>query len=135
MKNYDEMTALNKEHFLAHSSVELVHSLYHSSDRKGLETFLKNFEYVTSYARDCLECLDILDKKGDVFNKIFLLIDHVGQGGITEDFVNDMKEIADKAQFTYEHEGEEPSEDEINSTLTNLRKVMARYDKEAEQIC
>ena len=123
------MTVLEQECFIAHSAADLVHKLYYDNNAKGLETFCKNLTAILERARDCLDCLAMLQREGDVYAKIYLLLDYMGQKGITEEFVSELTEIAEVAQENFaQNNGAEMSEGEEKEVLKNLREAMNKHE-------
>jgi len=134
MKNYETMTTMEQVSFIAHSSIELVQKMYYEKNKKGLEIFLKNCSLITNHAKDCFDCIELLSKKGDTFNKIFLLIDYLGQKGINEEFIDDLHEMLNKAQEFYEQpETEEPTHEDIARGCANLRAIIDKNTSEAQE--
>ena len=134
MKNYEDMTVREQEHFLAHESVELVQRMYHECDRKGIEVFIENLKTVIAHAKDCIDCIELLQKKGDAANKIFLLIDYLGKDGISEEFVNDLDELVDKAHEQANEENvPELNKRELDRICTSLNAVMDQKEREYEE--
>ena len=129
IKDYEAMTVLEQECFLAHSAADLVHKLYYDNNAKGLEVFCKNLTAILERARDCLDCLAMLQREGDVYAKIYLLLDYMGQKGITEEFVSELTEIAEVAQENFaQNNGAEMSEGEEKQVMKNLREAMNKHE-------
>ena len=128
--DFQDLTVASQESFIAHSAAEIVHSLYYNQDSKGLDVFIRNLETVFDYAHNCRSCLDILQQKGNVYAKINLLLEFLGQSGINEEFVAGLEAVTDKAQVCLEGS---PSVDDENSALINLRTLMDRKNDEFKE--
>ena len=122
-KNYRDVTIQERVGFLSHSAAELVQTMYYGRDVKGLEVLIKNFESVLEHARNCLSCLEILGQGGDVYSKIYMLLDYLGQEGMTEEFVYGLEDLTEHAQ---ECLGGEVSKEAEAAALRNMRKLMSR---------
>ena len=130
IQEYQNMTLAGQESFLAHSAAELVQSMYYGKDVKGLTVLIRNLETVTEYARNCLSCLDILRQKSSVYTKINLLLEFLGQNGLSEEFVEGLQDISDKALDCLEGS---PSEEEESLALRNIRLLIDRKNDEFER--
>ena len=134
MKEYDAMTLSGQESFLAHASADLVQKLYYENNREGLEVVIKNLTVITDRAKDCLDCLDMLKREGDVYAKIYLLLEYMGKGGISEEFVSGLEYLTERAQETLaKSTGVLPEADEEREVLKRLGAVMDRHDIQAKR--
>lgn len=134
MKNYELMSTVEQEHFLSHSCAELAQKMYHDCDKKGLEVFIKNLEVVIGHAKNCIDCIELLQKQGDAADKIFLLIDYLGKDGINEEFMSDLDEFVDKAHEALNEESvPELNKQEIKQICSQLNSVMDRKEHEYEE--
>ena len=125
MKEYAGMSAASQENFLAHASADLVQRMYYENDRKGLEVVIKNLMAITNRARDCLSCLEMLAHDGDVYSKIYLLVEYAGRNGISEEFVSGLEELTERAQETLaKMSGVIPAADEEREVLKRLGAVI-----------
>lgn len=71
----------------------------------------------------------MLQREGDVYAKIYLLLDYMGQKGITEEFVSELTEIAEVAQENFaQNNGAEMSEGEEKQVMKNLREAMNKHE-------
>ena len=129
-QNYHDLNVANQESFIAHSAAELAQSLYYMKDATGLDVLIRNLETVIDYARNCRCCLDILQQKGNIYAKINLLLEFLGQKGISEEFVDALENISIHAQDCLEGS---PSEDDENVALMNVRLLMDRKNDEFEE--
>lgn len=102
LKEYEAMTISGQESFLAHASADLVQKMYYENNREGLEVIIKNLTVIIARAKDCLGCLDMLRQEGDVYAKIYLLLEYMGKGGISEEFVSGLEELTELTQETLE---------------------------------
>lgn len=129
MKEYEAMTLSGQEKFLAHASADLVQKLYYENNRDGLHVVVKNLTLVIERAKDCLACLDMLSKEGDVYSKIYLLLEYMGKGGISEEFVSGLVEISERAQEVFAREtGTPESEEEEREVLKRLNEAMNMHE-------
>ena len=99
---YEAMDIAEQESFIAHASADLVQKMYYANDSKGLEVIVKNLTAVTMRAKDCLDCLGILMREGDVCAKIYLLLEYMSKSGISEEFVAGLEDITEYAQESLE---------------------------------
>lgn len=134
-KTYDAMTVAEQESFIAHASADLVHKMYYENNSKGLEVFIKNLTTIASRARDCLECLGILKREGDVYSKICLLLEYIGKSGISEKFVSELESITELAQesLAQVNGGAVPTEAERQEIMKRLRVVIDRNDAQGDE--
>lgn len=88
----------NSGSYVAHSAAELVYEFYYDRDRKSLEMFAKDLEAVLSHIRNCIDCLNFLESQGESFAKIYLLLEYMGHDGISEEFVTNLEELAERAR-------------------------------------
>ena len=134
MKEYDEMSLFEQESFISHALVEMVQKLYYENNADGLTVVVKNLRVILSRAQDCLDCLDMLKREGDVYSKIYLLLEYMGKGGISEEFVSGLEELTERAQEALaQNSGVIPVADEELEVLKRLSAVMDRHDRQAMQ--
>ena len=132
MKEYDEMSLFEQESFISHALVEMVQKLYYENNADGLTVVVKNLRVILSRAQDCLDCLDMLKREGDVYSKIYLLLEYMGKGGISEEFVSGLEELTERAQEALaQNSGVIPAADEEREVLKRLSAVMDRHDIQA----
>lgn len=132
MKEYEAMTVSERESFLAHAGADLVQRLYYDDDMDGLIVAAKNLGTILERAKNCIECLDILRRKGNVYSKIYLLLEYMGREGMSEEFVSGLAEISERAQEAYAKGMETPeSEAEEREVMKRLNEVMSRNEAEA----
>lgn len=131
IKEYEAMSVVEQESFIAHASADLVQKMYYGNDSKGLEVFMKNLTAVRDRARDCIECLGILRRENDVCAKIYLMLDYLNKRGISEEVVSGLEEIADFAQeILAQAGGAIPTEAERREIMKRLRNVLNRNDNQ-----
>ena len=130
IQDFLNLSVANQESFIAHSAAELVQSLYYNQDAKGLDVIISNLETVIDYAKNCRSCLDILQQKGNVYTKINLLLEFLGQKGISEEFVDALENISIHAHDCLEGS---PSKLDENVALMNVRLLMNRKNDEFEE--
>ena len=134
-KEYSAMNIAGQENFLSHASADLVQKMYYENNRKGLEILIKNLEAVLERAKDCLDCLDMLKHEGDVYAKIYLLLEYMGKGGISEEFVTGLEELTERAQESLaKSAGVVPVAEEEREVLKRLRAVMDRSEKSSPTV-
>lgn len=131
-KEYSEMTVAGQEKFLSHASADLVQRMYYENNRTGLDVLVKNLEAVLTRARDCLYCLEMLSHEGDVYAKIYLLLEYMGKGGVSEEFVSGLEELTERAQEVLARStGVAPVAEEEKEVLKRLSSVMDRHEIQA----
>ncbi|MBR1437909.1 MAG: hypothetical protein IJ587_05165 [Synergistaceae bacterium] len=129
IRDFNAMTLSEQESFLSHSSAELVQRLYYENNRKGLEVVVKNLTTIMERAKDCLDCLDMLGREGDVYTKLYLLLEYMGKDGISEDFVAGLAELTERAQETLaRNAGVLPMAEEEREVLKRLNSVMTKNE-------
>ena len=134
MKGYEAMTLSEQESFIAHASADLVQRMYYENNREGLEVVIKNLTLVAERARDCLDCLDMLRREGDVYAKLYLLLEYMGKDGISEEFVAGLEEITERAQESLARSsGAAPTAEEEREVLKRLNAVMDRHEVQARR--
>lgn len=132
MKEYEAMSGIEQESFLAHASADLVQKLYYDNDMDGLIVVVKNLGAILEHAKNCIECLEMLRREGDMYAKIYLLLEYMGKGGISEEFVSGLEELAERAQETYaKSSGSMATAEEEREVLKRLNAVMDRHDVQA----
>lgn len=134
IKDFDALTIEQKESFIAHACADIVHTFFISGNRKGLEVIIMNLTAILERANDCLACIDMLNSGGNVYSKIFLLLEYAGRNGISEEFVDALIEITSRAEDTLaQKSGVVPAGDEELQVLERLRNVMDRDNTAPEQ--
>lgn len=129
IKEYEAMTLPDQESFLAHAAAELVQKMYYDNNSKGLEVFCKNLTVIQDRARDYMDCLAMLQREGDVYTKIYLLLEYMGRNGIDEDFVSGLTEIAERAQESFaQANGATLTEDEEREVMKNLHETLNQHE-------
>ena len=132
IKGYEAMDIAGQENFIAHASADLVQKMYYENNRKGLEVLVKNLKAIIERANDCIDCLDMLKREGDVYTKIYLLLEYMGKGGISEEFVSGLEHLTEQAQEAYARSsGVVPAAEEEREVLKRLSSVMDRHEIQA----
>ena len=133
IKEFQALSPLEQENFIAHAAANLTQAMYYGHDQKGLEVLIKNMETIAEQARNCLDCLVILHQKGDVFAKIYLLLEYMSKDGVTQDFVDGLEELTERAQecVQVQDAGGVTTDDE-RKVLENLRKVIDKHSDDEE---
>ena len=127
IKEFDALNIEQKESFIAHTCADIVQGFFISGNRKGLEVIIKNLSAILERAKDCLSCIDMLNNGGDVFSKILLLLEYAGRNGLSEEFVDGLIEITERAQESLaQKSGVVPAGNEERKVLERLRAVMDR---------
>ena len=135
LKEYDALSVIEQENFLAHSAAELVQKMYYSQDKKGLEVIKSNLKTISEHARNCIECLEILQQKGDVFTKIYLLLEYMGKGSISEEFVSGLEQLTERAhEALAKSEGVIPTGDEQKELLARLGNIIDSKTSEKNEV-
>lgn len=132
IKEYEAMSVMEQESFIAHASADLVQKLYYGNDSKGLEVVVKNLTAVRDRAQNCLECLGILKRENDVCSKIYLLLGYMSKSGIDEKFVSELEGITEYAKniLAQTKGASTPTEAERKRVMENLRIVLDESDKQ-----
>lgn len=134
IKEYEAMDIVGQENFISHASADLVQKMYYENNRRGLEVLVKNLTTIINRAQDCIDCLDMLKREGDVYAKIYLLLEYMGKGGISEEFVCGLEEITERAQEAFaKNAGSELTGDEEKEFLKRLNEVMNRNEIQARR--
>ncbi len=129
MKEYDSLTLSGQENFLSHASADLVQKMYYENDSKGLEVVIKNLQTVIDRARECLYCLDVLRSEGDVYTKIYLLLEYMSKGGLSEEFVGGLVQLTELAtENLARSSGAIPAPEEEREVLKRLSSLMDRHE-------
>ena len=132
IKDFDALSDVEKGNFIAHQAANLVQKMYYQHDKKGLEVFLSNLDIIAKHARNCVECLEILHQKGDVFAKIYLLLEYMGRNGINEEFVSGLQEITERANECLAMKDNPETNGHLdlldNDVLNNLRSIIDRNE-------
>lgn len=135
IKEYEAMSIMEQENFIAHASADLVQKMYYGNDSKGLEVFMKNLMTIHERARSCLECLGILRRENDVCAKIYLLLEYMNERGINEEFISGLEDITEFAQeILTQASGSIPTEAERREIMKRLRNVLDRNDRQGLSI-
>ncbi len=95
---YADMGLKEQAGFISHAAASLVDELYYTNDKAGLEVLLKNLELIVGHAQDCLDCLELIGKKGNVLKKVRLMLEYLGVKDLNEDFVTQLEELTLQAQ-------------------------------------
>ncbi len=129
------MTLQEQALFISHAAAGLVDELYYNKDKAGLEAMMKSFRLVSDHARDCVDCLELMSREGDVLKKVRLLLEYLGVKGLTGDFVCELEELTAQAQEdlrqTTEGAISEVEEAEAVELLKGLIKKHEREDMAA----
>ena len=134
MREYEGMSLFEQESFISHALVEIVQKLYYENDTDGLTVVVKNLRVILSRAQDCLDCLDMLKHEGDVYAKIYLLLEYMGKGGISEEFVSGLEELTERAQEALaRNSGVIPAADEEREVLKRLSAVMDKHEQSEDE--
>lgn len=129
IREYEAMDEKQQVSFISHAGVDLVQKMYYENERKGLEVFVENLEEIIGRARDCIDCLDILKQEGDVYAKIYLLLEYMEKDGISEEFVGGLLDLSERAQETFErNSGATLAAEEEKEVLKRLNAIMNRNE-------
>ena len=132
-REYEAMSLSRQESFISHASVDLVQKMYYENNQEGLEVFVKNLTTVLERAKECIDCLDLLRQEGDVYAKIYLLLEYMGKGGISEEFVSGPEELTERAQEAFARSsGVVPVAEEEREVLKRLSSVMDQHEEQAQ---
>ena len=130
IKDYSNLSSVEQENFISHEAANLVQRMYYEHDKKGLSVLISNLDIITGHARNCIECLDILHQKGDVFAKIYLLLEYMGRDGINEDFVSGLEELTERAhECLAQKDGVLPEGEEKIQLMDKLRAILDRNEE------
>ena len=125
--NQAALSATESGSFVAHSVAELAYKFYYERDRKGLEMLSKDLEAVLSHTRNCIDCLDFLNSQGESFAKIYLLLEYMGHKGISEEFVNNIEELAERARECLDND--EDMKLDADEEFDLIRRLNSTMDK------
>lgn len=131
-KNVNNEAALQGNgSFVAHSAAELAYRFYYDRDRKSLELFSKDLEAVLSHVHNCIDCLDFLESQGESFAKIYLLLEYMGHDGISEEFVSNLEELAERARECLDNdETLKLNPDEEFNLIRRLNSTIDKHERE-----
>lgn len=138
-KDYAAMNVIEQESFISHAAADLVQKMYYEHNKAGLEVTVKNLTTIVGRARDCLDCLEMLHKEGDVYAKLWLMLEYMSKDGINEEFVSGLEELTECAQECLaRNAGVIPTGEEEQEVMKRLRGVMdnavKRYREEAAAV-
>ena len=129
--NQEALSATESGSFVAHSAAELAYKFYYERDRKGLEVLMKDLEAVLSHTKNCIDCLDFLNSQGDSFAKIYLLLEYMGHKGISEEFVNNIEELAERARECLDNDEDMKLDaDEEFDLIRRLNSTMDKHERD-----
>ena len=129
IKEYEAMDEKQQVSFIAHAGVDLVQKMYYGNERKGLEVLVENLQMIINRAQDCIDCLDILNQEGDVYAKIYLLLEYMGKDGMSEEFVGGLLDLSERAQEAFaRNSGATLAAEEEKEVLKRLNAVMDRNE-------
>ena len=127
INDFNTLPLEQQEIFIAHACADIVQGFFFSGNRNGLLLIIKNLSAILQRANDCLACLDMLNNGGDIYSKIFLLLEYAGREGLNEEFVDGLIEITERAQESLaQKSGVVPAGNEEHKVLERLRAVMNR---------
>ena len=133
-KDFDNLNANEQENFLSHALADLVQKMYYEHNKSGLELLIKNLRTIAERACDCVDCLEMLHKEGDVYAKLWLILEYMGKGGISEEFVCGLEELTERAQECLARsEGAVLSSKEEQEVLERINSVIDAHITEAEK--
>ena len=133
-KEFDNLNANEQENFLSHALADLVQKMYYEHNKSGLELLIKNLRTIAERARDYVDCLEMLHKEGDVYAKLWLILEYMGKGGISEEFVCGLEELTERAQECLARsEGAVLSSKEEQEVLERINSVIDAHITEAEK--
>lgn len=127
VNNNQEASSSENGSFLAHSAAELAYKLYYNQDKGGLEKLARDLETVLTHTRNCIDCLSFLESQGESFAKIYLLLEYMGHKGVSEEFVSNLEELAERARDCLDND-EDLSLD-ANEEFEIIRRINAVIDK------
>ncbi len=132
IEEYEAMDVAEQENFIANASANLIRKLYYENNSKGLEVVVKNLGMLSSRARVCIECLGVLEREGNVYERIYLLLGYMSKNGIDEKFVSELEGITEYAKniLAQTKGASTPTEAERKRVMENLRIVLDESDKQ-----
>ena len=129
IREYEAMDEKQQVSFISHAGVDLVQKMYYENERTGLEVFVENLEEIISRAKDCIDCLDILKQEGDVYAKIYLLLEYMGKDGMSEEFLGGLLDLSERAQEAFaRNSGATLAVEEEKEVLKRLNAIMNRNE-------
>lgn len=133
INDFNTLPLEQQEIFIAHACADIVQGFFFSGNRNGLLLIIKNLSAILQRANDCLACLDMLNNGGDIYSKIFLLLEYAGREGLNEEFVDGLIEITERAQESLaQNAGVVPAGNEEHKVLERLRNVMDRKSTDTQ---
>ena len=130
-KDQTKKTSEQQGSFLAHSVAQLSYKFYYEQDKRGLELLARDLQAVLSHVNNCIESLNFLNNKGEIYAKLYLLLEYIGHEQMTEEFVKNLEALAERARACYENDEElEPSIEERFEIVRGLMQTIDKHEKE-----
>ena len=129
--NQEAVSVTESGSFVAHSAAELAYKFYYEQDKKGLEVLSKDLGAVLAHVKNCIDCLDFLNRQGESFAKIYLLLEYMGHKGVSEEFVNNLEELAERARECLDNDEEMKLDaDEEFDLIRRLNSTMDKHERD-----
>lgn len=127
----EEMTLKDRARFISHATATLTDELYYTKDKVGLEVLIKNLELILGHARDCLDCVELMSRGGDVFKKIKLMLEYLALTDLNEEFVGQLEMLATQVHEDWAQSTEAAiSEFEEAEMVKRLKGLIKKHELE-----
>ena len=134
IENFDAMSSQEKCDVITNAASELAYSFYYEQDREGLNLLIEKLEVQLVVMRNCVECLNFINTpSGDIFAKINLLMDFLGNIEMAENAIEKLEKITERARTNLEEADVTP--EEIAKGVLNIQQIMLQHFNEHETEC
>ncbi len=133
-KNFDAMSSQEKCDVITNAASELAHDFFYEQDREGLDLLVKKLEAELSVMRDCVDCLNFINTpRGDIFSKINLLIDLIGNNELAANAIENLEKVVERARNHLDEADVTP--EGIAQGVRNIKQIMLCHLNEHATEC
>ena len=129
-KKFNALNNPEKRDIVTNAAKELISLFYYEQDTQMLDAFKSDLAELMYEVDERKKCLNFIQGKGEVFSKIYLLLDFIGGQGVSEEFVEGLEQLAAQARkslSTGTDDDDEISPAEEARALRNIRQVMQQH--------
>ena len=129
-KKFNALNNPEKRDIVTNAAKELISLFYYEQDTQMLDAFKSDLAGLIYEVDERKKCLNFIQGKGEVFSKIYLLLDFIGGQGVSEEFVEGLEQLAAQARkslSTGTDDDDEISPAEEARALRNIRQVMQQH--------
>ena len=140
-KKFNAMSNPEKSDIVTNAAKELINLFYYEQDTHMLDAFKSDLAELMYEVDERKKCLSFIQGKGEVFSKIYLLLDFIGGQGVSEEFVEGLEQLAAQARKSISTVGSnDDDDDEISPAdearaLRNIRQIMQQHLNEYQAEC